>query len=135
MSPDSSPPGVRLDIWLWATRFFKTRALAKRAVEGGKVAVGGAVVGKASKLLHPGDRLRVTRGEDTFELDVLVPCAQRGPASVARTCYRETEEGRAAREAAAEQRRLAATGYRAPAGKPDKRARRLIQALGDIDAF
>jgi len=91
MSPDPSPTGVRLDIWLWATRLFKTRALAKRAVEGGKVAVGGAVVAKASKLVHPGDRLRVARGEDTFELDVLVPCAQRGPASVARTCYRETE--------------------------------------------
>jgi ribosome-associated heat shock protein Hsp15 len=133
VSPDDSLAGVRIDVWLWATRFFKTRALAKRAVEGGKVAVGGATAAKPSKTLHVGDRLRVTRGEDTFEVDVLALCEQRGAASVARQCYRETDEGRAAREGAAEQRRLEATGYRAPEKKPDKRARRLIRALGDID--
>ena len=135
MSPDTAPSGVRLDVWLWATRFFKTRALAKQAIEAGRVAVGGATVTKASKSLHVGDRLRVTRGEDTFELDVLALCEQRGSASVARQCYRETDEGRKTREAAAEQRRLEATGYRAPESKPDKRARRLIRALGDIDAM
>ena len=55
--------GVRLDVWLWATRFFKTRSLAKQAIEGGKVHVGDAV-GKASKLIHAADRLKITRGED-----------------------------------------------------------------------
>ena len=126
--------GVRLDVWLWATRWFKTRALSKRAVEAGKVLVDGQRP-KPSKSVRAGERLRITRGEDTFEVDVLALCEQRGPATHARLCYRETEEGRAARELAAEQRRLAATGYRAPAGKPDKRARRLIRALGDIDAL
>ena len=135
MTPETALPGVRLDVWLWATRFFKTRALAKRTVEAGKVSIGGATVTKASKTLHVGDRLRVTRGEDTFEVDVLALCEQRGPASAARQCYRETDEGRKAREAAAERRRLEATGYRAPEKKPDKRARRLIRALGDIDAL
>jgi ribosome-associated heat shock protein Hsp15 len=126
--------GVRLDVWLWATRWFKTRALSKQAVEAGKVLVDGQRP-KPSKSLHAGERLRITRGEDTFEVDVFELCEQRGPATRARQCYRETDEGRAARELAAEQRRLAATGYRAPVGKPDKRARRLIRALGDIDAL
>ncbi|MDR3419455.1 MAG: RNA-binding S4 domain-containing protein [Nevskia sp.] len=125
---------VRLDVWLWASRFFKTRALAKQAIEGGKVKVGGAA-GKPSKLLRVGDRLEITRGQDRYEIDVVALRAQRGPASVAQQCYRETESGRAAREAAAEQRRFAATGYTRPATKPDRRARRLIRALGDIDAF
>jgi ribosome-associated heat shock protein Hsp15 len=66
---------------------------------------------------------------------VLVPIAQRGSASVAQASYRETEASRAARMQAAEQRRLAGAGYTRPPTKPDKRARRLIQALGDIDAL
>ena len=126
--------GVRLDIWLWATRFFKTRALAKQAIEGGKVHVGDAA-GKASKLIHAGDRLKITRGEDRFEVDVITLLEQRGSASVAQKCYRETPESRSKREQAAEQRKLSAAGYAKPATKPDKRARRLILALGDIDAL
>lgn len=125
---------VRLDIWLWAARFYKTRALAKQAVEGGKVDINGAA-GKPSKSIKPGDRLRVTRGEDRYEIDVVALSETRGPASVAQRLYRETDEGRAAREAAAEQRRLVGADLARPRGKPDKRARRLIRALGDIDAF
>jgi len=130
----TTPEGVRLDVWLWAARFFKTRALAKQAIEGGKVHVGDAI-GKPAKLLRIGERLRITRGEDRYEVDVIAVLEQRGSASVAQRCYRETPESRSAREHAAEQRRLAAAGYAKPASKPDKRARRLILALGDIDAL
>jgi len=131
--PNSSA-GVRLDLWLWAARFFKTRSLAKHAVEGGKVEIND-VVGKPSKLVHVGDVLMVVRGEERFEIVVAALSVQRGPAPAARRLYRETEQGLAAREKAAEQRRLQNAGYAKPPTKPDKRARRLIHALGDIDAF
>lgn len=135
-SPDVMPTmaGVRLDVWLWAARFFKTRALAKQAIAGGKVRIGDAP-GKPAKLLRVGERLKITRGEDRFEIEVAALCEQRGSAAVAQTCYRETDASRIAREHAAEQRRLNAAGYTRPATKPDKRARRLIRALGDIDAL
>jgi ribosome-associated heat shock protein Hsp15 len=125
---------VRLDVWLWAARFFKTRALAKQAIEGGKVEANGAA-GKPARPTHVGDRLKITRGEDRYEVEVLALRHQRGSAALALQCYRETDAGRAAREAAAEQRRHAHAGYTKPATKPDKRARRLIRALGDIDAL
>ena len=135
-SDKSTPPveSVRLDVWLWAARFFKTRALAKQAIEGGKVEVNDAG-GKPAKALHAGDRLKITRGEDRYEVEVIAMREQRGSAALAQQCYRETDVSRAAREAAAEQRRLEKSGYQKPATKPDKRARRLIKALGDIDAF
>ncbi|MEO7064535.1 MAG: S4 domain-containing protein [Dokdonella sp.] len=126
--------GVRLDVWLWAVRFFKTRALAKQAIEGGKIEVNGGP-GKPAKGLHVGDRLTVNRGEDRFKIEVVALSEKRSSAAIAQQFYRETEAGRAAREAAAEQRRLAMAGYIKPATKPDKRARRLIHALGDIDAL
>jgi ribosome-associated heat shock protein Hsp15 len=126
--------GVRLDIWLWSTRFFRTRALAKQAIDGGKVEVNDAA-GKPARGLRVGDRLKITRGEDRYEIEVTALASRRGPAAAAQQCYRETDAGRAAREAAAEQRRMSAAGYSKPATKPDKRARRLIRALGDIDAF
>ncbi len=123
---------VRLDIWLWAARFFRTRSLAKQAIEGGKIecAEGSA---RPARAVHVGDRLRVARGEDRYEIDVLALSETRGPASVAQRLYRETDEGRAAREALVEQRRLTGAGYSRPPTKPDKRARRLIRALGDIE--
>jgi ribosome-associated heat shock protein Hsp15 len=133
-SDEAARAEIRLDIWLWAARFFRTRALAKQAIGGGKVEANG-VTPKSSKAIHVGDRLRIARGEDSFEVDVLALSGTRGPASVAQTMYRETETGRSAREAATEQRRLVGAGYAKPAGKPDKRARRLIRALGDIDAL
>ena len=125
---------MRLDIWLWAARFFKTRSLAKQAIEGGKVEINDQP-GKPAKSVHVGDRLRVRRGDENFVLDIVVLSEQRGPASVAQGLYRETDDSRTAREALREQRRLEGSGYAKPASKPDKRARRLIRALGDIDAF
>lgn len=128
------PDGVRIDIWLWAARFCKTRSLAKQAIEGGKVEVDGQGV-KPSRSLRGGETLRISRGDETFEVLVLDLSDTRGPASVAQKLYRESEESIARRAAEREQRKLERAGYRAPQGKPDKRARRLIQALGDIDAF
>lgn len=132
----SSPPqaSVRLDLWLWAARFFKTRSLARQAVETGKVEIGGQR-GKASRALRVGDALRIARGEEIFEIVVTGLSDTRGPASVAQTLYAETEASRLAREQARAMRAAERNGYRAPETKPDKRARRLIKALGDIDAL
>lgn len=125
---------VRLDLWLWAARFFKTRALARQAVETGKVEVGGQRA-KASRAVRLGDALKVARGEEHFEIAVTGLSDTRGPASLAQTLYAETEASRLAREQARALRAAERNGYRAPETKPDKRARRLIKALGDIDAL
>jgi ribosome-associated heat shock protein Hsp15 len=131
-TPAPEAAAVRLDIWLWAARFFKTRALAKQAIEGGKIELETGVA-RPARGVHVGDRLRIACGEERWEIDVLDLSEARGPASVAQRRYRETEAGRAARAAAAEQRRLTGAGYAKPPTKPDKRARRLIRALGDIE--
>jgi ribosome-associated heat shock protein Hsp15 len=126
--------GVRLDPWVWAARFFRTRTLAKQAVESGRI----EVAGQSCRPAHPlrvGAILKVARGEECFEIEVLALSDRRGPASFAETLHRESEASRAARETAREQRRAERAGYQPPAGKPDKRARRLIRALGDIDAI
>ena len=125
---------VRLDVWLWAARFFKTRSLAKQAVETGKVDVAGQRP-KSSRAIRVGERMRVQRGDEVFDIAVLGLSDTRGPASVAQLLYLEDEASKAKR---AEQRALRAaqhTGYLPPEHKPDKRARRLIRALGDIDAL
>jgi ribosome-associated heat shock protein Hsp15 len=127
-------PSVRLDIWLWAARFFKTRSLAKQAIEGGKVALNDAA-GKPAKAVHVGDRLKLRRGDENLVVDVVALSERRGPAAAAQALYRETDESRITREALREQRRLEGAGFSKPATKPDKRARRLIRALGDIDMF
>lgn len=133
-NPADPEHGVRLDLWLWSSRFFKTRALAKKAVEGGKVVIDGQA-GKPATPVRSGQVLRVQRGDEHFEVTVRALASQRGPAAAAQLLYLESDASRAAREAGRERRRMEATGYRPPAGKPDKRARRLIHALGDIDAF
>lgn len=127
-------PALRLDIWLWAARFFKTRSLAKQAVETGKVEVAGQRA-KPSRTVRVGDELRIARNEELFEITVLALGEQRGPASVARELYAESEDSRIKREQVRAQRAAERNGYRAPEHKPDKRARRLIRALGDIDAL
>ena len=126
-------PSVRLDLWLWASRFYKTRSLAKQAIEAGRVEVDGQSA-KASRGLKSGEKLSVRRGDELFEIEVLMLSSKRGSATIARTLYVESPESIARRAAEVEKRRLEATGYRAPLSKPDKRARRLIQALGDLDA-
>jgi len=125
---------VRLDVWLWAARFFKTRALAKDAVTLGKVDVGGQRA-KPARTVRVGDALQVQRGDERFEVTVLGLSDQRGPAPVAQALYSESEASRQRRADVRATRAAERTGYRAPDTKPDKRARRLIQALGDIDAL
>lgn len=125
---------VRLDLWLWAARFFKTRALAKAAIETGKVEIGGQR-GKPSRAVRVGDALVIQRLDERFEIEVLALSDMRGPASIAQTLYRESESSRRAREAARAQRTAERAGFQPPETKPDKRARRLIRALGDIDAL
>ena len=125
---------VRLDLWLWAARFFKTRALAKHAIETGKVDVAGQRA-KPSRAVRVGDALRVTRLDEVFEIEVRVLSNVRGPASVAQTLYQESEASKQAREQARTQRAAERAGYHPPDTKPDKRARRLIRALGDLDAL
>ncbi len=125
---------VRIDVWLWAARFFRTRSLARQAIDNGKVDVSGQRA-KPSRLVHVGDMLRVMRGEDTFEIEVRGVSDNRGPPAVAQGLYSESETSRLEREAGLASRAAARAGYRAPNSKPDKRARRLIRALGDIDAL
>lgn len=124
---------IRLDLWLWAARFYRTRALAKQAVDTGKVDVGGQRA-KPARTVRVGDAMRIVRGDETFEIEVLALSDQRGPASVAQTLYAESDESKAQRLETIASLRAGRAGYQPPHGKPDKRARRLIRALGDIDA-
>ena len=109
-------------------------AIAKQAIESGKIEVNGQGC-KPSRALHVGDRLTVVRGDERFELETLGLSERRGPAPEAQRLYRESQASIERRAAEREQRRLAAAGYQPPRSKPEKRARRLIQALGDIDAL
>jgi len=134
MQTEISVTSVRLDLWLWAARFFRTRSLAKQAIETGKVDVGGQRA-KPSRSVRIGDALVVTRGDQRFEVAVAALADVRGPASVAEGLYRESEASRLTREQASALRAAERAGFRPPESKPDKRARRLIRALGDIDAL
>lgn len=129
---DNAGASVRLDVWLWAARFFKTRALAKQAVETGKVDIGGQRA-KPARGVRIGDLLQVCRGEERWEIRVLALSEQRGPAPQAQLLYAEEEASRQARELARSQRWAMRDGFRPPEQRPDKRARRLIRALGDLD--
>lgn len=135
-APAAATPAdaVRLDLWLWAARFFRTRSLAKQAIDTGKVEVDGQRA-KASRSVRVGDALRVTRGDEVFEIAVQGLSDQRGPASVAQTLYAESDASKARRAEILATLRAARAGYQPPESKPDKRARRLIRALGDIDAL
>ncbi len=119
---------VRIDKWLWAARFFKTRALAAQAVGGGKVQVNGARA-KSSRIVQIGDTLRIRRGEVEFTVVVLALSAGRGPATVARLLYEETEESVRLRLEAAQMRSLLSAGKNAPVKRPDSRDRRKIRAF------
>lgn len=124
---------TRIDAWLWAARFFKTRALAKQALERGHVTRDGRAC-KPAQTLKPGDALRITRGDETFEVEVTGLAHKRGSATLAQSLYRESAASVAARAAARERRRAERAGYQPPSRRPDKRSRRLLRALGDIDA-
>ena len=116
---------VRIDIWLWAARFFKTRAMAKRACELGRVQAHGQPA-KAARPVKIGDLLRVTNEGGEFEVEVLGLSEARGPAAVAQTLYRETEASRQARQKLAEEKKSMPRYEFAPEGRPSKRDRRKI---------
>ena len=132
---DSSPnDGVRLDLWLWAARFFKTRGLARQAIEAGRVEVAGQRA-KPARGVKVGEALTIVRGEETFRIEVAGLAAKRGPAPVAQALYVESEASRLERAETRARLAAARAGYQPPGTRPDKRARRLIRALGDIDAL
>ncbi len=120
---------LRLDVWLWAARWYKTRALARQAIEASQVRVAGQSC-KPARLLHVGDAVAITRGEECFQVEVLWLRAQRGPATIAQRLYRETPESMQAREQTAVWRRadrLAAPVP--PARRPGKHDRHRIKAF------
>jgi ribosome-associated heat shock protein Hsp15 len=114
---------VRIDKWLWAARFFKTRGLATEKVNGGHVQLNGESV-KPSKQVECGDQLTLLREKETFIVTVTGLAEKRGSAAIAQTLYEETEDSLKAREAERERRSLDAD--RAPKKRPDKKARRQI---------
>ena len=125
MSKPEQERRVRLDKWLWAARFFKTRALASEAVSGGKVHRNGERV-KPAQSLKIGDQLRIHRGGYEFVIEVTGLAEKRGSAKIAATLFAENEASIAARQALAEQRRIEAASRGAPERRPNKRDRRHI---------
>ena len=116
---------LRIDKWLWAARFFKTRSLAARACELGRIQSNGQPA-KAAREVRIGNMLRVTNDGGDFEVEVLLLSDVRGPASVAQTLYRETEASRELRQKVAAERKAMKQFEELPAGRPSKRDRRKI---------
>ncbi|MFM0321749.1 RNA-binding S4 domain-containing protein [Caballeronia glebae] len=123
---------LRIDKWLWAARFFKTRSLASDAVEKGRVKIGGANV-KPSKDVRVGDIVEIDIERLVWQVEVLGLCDVRGPATVAQTLYAETGEGRAKRMAEAERRKNFREPTSALQGRPTKRDRRTIDKFSRSD--
>ena len=121
--------GTRIDKWLWAARFFKTRALASKACDLNRVQSNG-LPAKSAREVRLGDMLQITSEAGLFEVEVLVLSEVRGPSALAQTYYRETEASKAARQKATEARKAQSPLDRAfntaPANRPSKRDRRLI---------
>ena len=119
---------VRMDKWLWATRFFKTRALAARACELGRITSNGQPA-KSARPVRVGDLLQVKNDGGEFQLEVQLLSDVRGPAAVAQTLYRETEASRALRLQLAEARKAMPRFETLPAGRPSKRNRRELNRI------
>jgi ribosome-associated heat shock protein Hsp15 len=120
---------IRIDKWLWAARFYKTRSMAAQAVSGGKIHVNGARI-KPARMVQPGDELRIRRGEIEFTIVVQGVTDKRRPAREAQLLYAETEASLLQREVTREQKRLEAAGRMyGPMKRPDKRARRQIRSF------
>ncbi len=116
---------VRIDKWLWAARFFKTRGLATEMVSAGHIQINGERI-KPSKPVQIGDELRIRREQDMFIVTVTGLAEKRGSATVAQSLYQETEQSIAAREEQKQLRKLHAASSPAPNKRPDKKARRHI---------
>lgn len=129
-APDPALDAVRVDKWLWAARFFRSRSLAVDAIRRGQVACNGARISKASRNLRQGDELAITRGDDRLEVTVVGLSEQRGPARVAQTLYAESPASIARREERAANRRAARlSAPLPPQSRPDKHARARIRKL------
>lgn len=119
---------MRLDKWLWAARFFKTRTLATDAVDGGRVHLNGQR-SKPSREVHPGDRLEISKEDSRWHITVRALSEQRGPAVEAQKLYEESEESRQRREIQREQHKLMADPARDLQGRPTKRDRRQLHSF------
>jgi ribosome-associated heat shock protein Hsp15 len=119
---------VRMDKWLWAARFFKTRALASRACELGRIS-SNEQPAKSARPVRIGDMLQIKNEGGDFQVEVVLLSDVRGPASTAQTLYRETEASRAARQRLAEERKAMPRFEAISAGKPSKRNRRALDRL------
>jgi ribosome-associated heat shock protein Hsp15 len=119
---------VRIDKWLWAARFFKTRSLATKACELGRISSNGQPA-KASRDVQAGDMLHLKNDTGDFHVEVLALSEMRGPAAVAQTLYRETEDSRELRRKLAEERKATPHFEVLREGKPSKRDRRVIDRL------
>jgi len=121
---------MRIDKWLWAARFFKTRSLAARACELGRIESAGQPA-KPAREVRPGDMLRIRNDSGDFHIEVLLLSEMRGPAPLAQTLYRETEASKESRMKLAEERKAMPHFEAARDGKPSKRDRRLIHRFRD----
>ncbi|MCR5084497.1 MAG: heat-shock protein [Succinivibrionaceae bacterium] len=119
---------VRLDKWMWAARFYRTRTIAREMIEGGKVDYNGAR-GKPARAVEVGARIRFLQGDSRREVEVLALSSSRGSATVAAALYRETEESVARREREQELRRNAAFAVPHPDSRPSKKERRELRGL------
>ena len=119
---------IRLDRWLWAARFYKTRSLAKSAIELGRIEIAGQRT-KASKEVTQGDELNIRKGETTQTVIVSRVSEKRGPAKTAQTLYQETEQSKLEREIRIEKKKIERASYQSPSQKPSKRDRRQLQDL------
>lgn len=125
---DKENSSVRIDKWLWAARFFKTRSIAAKAVNGGKVHLNGNRV-KAARSVAINDQMVISKGTLEFHITVLGVSQYRRPAKEAQLLYIESEESIKAREEQRDLRRMANAGYFAPSTKPSKRDRRKIKSF------
>jgi ribosome-associated heat shock protein Hsp15 len=128
LAHNGSVERVRVDKWLWAARFFKTRSLAAHACELGRIQINGQPV-KASREVRAGEMVRVKNDSGDFQIEVLSLSEMRGPAAVAQTLYSETEASRELRKKLAEERKAMPYFEGLPEGKPSKRDRRKIDRL------
>jgi ribosome-associated heat shock protein Hsp15 len=121
--------GTRIDKWLWAARFFKTREQASKACDMNRI-TSNNISAKPSREVRPGDKLHIKNEAGEFEIEVLALSQQRGSAAVAQTLYRETEESKELRRKAAEERKLLGPiAYTSPSRRPNNRDRRLIHSF------
>ena len=128
MKRDSDQAKLRVDRWLWAARFFKTRSLAKTAIENGKIELNGNRIKAAKEIAH-GDLLSVRRGDMVQIVTVLALTDKRGSATIAQSLYEETEQSKLERAILTEKKKIIRAGYSSPKSKPSKKDRRKIAEL------